>query len=63
MTSQSGKQVITIHTLPNISRNKRNQKIEFDQLIEFNMEISFLKNNTQKMLEKLVPEPFLQHQN
>ena len=63
MTSQSGKQVITIHILPSISRNKRNHKIEFDQLIEFNMEISFLKNNTQNMLEKLVPEPFLQNQN
>ena len=37
MTSQSGKQTITLHRLPNISRSKGNQTIKFGQLIECNM--------------------------
>ena len=36
MTSQHGSQIITIHILPNISRIKGNQKMKFDQLIEYN---------------------------
>ena len=34
MTSQPGKQTIAIHTIPNISRNKGNQAMKLDQLIE-----------------------------
>ena len=34
MTSQPGKQTITIHILPNISGSKANQTIKFGQLIE-----------------------------
>ena len=34
MTSPPGKQIITIHILPNISRSKGNQTIKFGQLIE-----------------------------
>ena len=34
MTSQPGKQTITIHILPNISESKANQTIKFVQLIE-----------------------------
>ena len=37
MTSQPGKQTDTIHILPNISRNKFNQTMKLDQLIEFNV--------------------------
>ena len=37
MTSQPGKQTVTIHILPNISRNKFNQTMKLDQLIEFNV--------------------------
>ena len=34
MASQPGEQTITIHILPNISRNKGNQTMKFGQLIE-----------------------------
>ena len=37
MTSQPGEQTITINILPNILRNKGNQKMEFGQLIEYNV--------------------------
>ena len=40
MTSQSGKQTITIHKLSNISRTKGNKTLKFCQLIEYNV-----KNN------------------
>ena len=33
--SQSGLQTIAIHTLPNISQIKGNQKMKFGQLIEY----------------------------
>ena len=46
MTSQPGQQIITIHILPNISRDKSNQTITFGQLIEYNMRNVFLKKHT-----------------
>ena len=42
MTSQPGKQAITIHILPNISKSKDNQTMKFGKLIECNMRNSFL---------------------
>ena len=36
MTSKPGKQTIAIHILPNISRSKGNETMEFCQLIEYN---------------------------
>ena len=33
MTSQTGQPIITIHTLPNISRSKSNQAMKFGQLM------------------------------
>ena len=42
MKSQPGKQTITIHILPNISRNKGNQAVKFSQKIVYNMENIFL---------------------
>ena len=62
MMSQTGHQINTIHILPNISRSKGNQTTKFGQLIEYNM-IFFLKNHTQNMVEKLVPDPFVKSQN
>ena len=59
MTTQPGKQSITIHILSNISRIK----IKFGQLIEYNMRHIFLKNHTQNMVEKLLPGPFLKNRN
>ena len=32
----TGKQTVTIHTLPDISRSKDNQTIKFGQLIKYN---------------------------
>ena len=44
MTSQTAQQIITIHTWPNISKDKGNQSKKFDQLIQHNMRNTFLKN-------------------
>ena len=51
MTSQTGKQIITIKLLPNVSRNKLNQVMKFSQLTENNMTD---QNDTQNVVEKLV---------
>ena len=48
MMSQPGKQTITIHKLPNISRGKGNQTIKFGQLIEQNMKNTFLEKSYAK---------------
>ena len=57
--SQPGKQRIAIHILPNIWRSKVNQIIKFGQLIE----IFFIKNYTQNVVEKLFPDPVLKSRN
>ena len=46
MTSDTGKQIIIIHThIVQISRSKDNQAITFDQLIKYNVKnISFHKS-------------------
>ena len=49
MMSQPGKQTITIHKLPNISRGKGNQTIKFGQLIEQNMKNTFLEKSYGKI--------------
>ena len=43
MTLQAGKQIIMMHTLPNISRSKNNQTMKFGQCIEHNMTNIFLE--------------------
>ena len=48
MTSQSGKQLITIHILPNISRSKGNCTMKFGQLLEYNIRNIFLKKSNTK---------------
>ena len=63
MTLQPGLKAIVIHVLPNILRSKGNQSMKFGQLILCNMRTFFLKNHTQKVMEKLVREPFLKNQN
>ena len=37
MTSQTGKQIIIINILLNISRGKGNQTMKFDQLIKYSV--------------------------
>ena len=44
MTSDTGKKIVLIHILLNISRIKDNQKMEFAQLIENNMINIFFEN-------------------
>ena len=48
MTSQTGQHTITIHILPNISRSKGNQAINFCQLIEYNVRNSSLQKSYRK---------------
>ena len=43
MTSQGGQEIITIHKLSNISRSKGNQTKKLYQLIEYNINNSFLE--------------------
>ena len=43
MASDTGKQIITIHILPNISRSKDNQTMKFCELVEYNMRKNFLQ--------------------
>ena len=59
--SQSGKQTVVIHILPNISRSKGNQIMKFNQLIECNMRNVFRENHTQIVVDKLVSDPFLKN--
>ena len=47
MTSQAGKQIITMHIFPNISSIKTNQAKKFGQLIEYNMRSIFFKNHAE----------------
>ena len=56
--SQIGKQTIAIHTLINISRNKRNQTMKYGQLIEYNIRNIFLKNSYAKCDGETIPRPF-----
>ena len=51
MTPQTGQQVITIRILPNISRSKGNQTMNFGQLLGYNREI-FVLANINVFLEK-----------
>ena len=60
ITSQPGEQAIAIYTFTNISLSKRNQAVEFGQLIEYNMRKFFLQDHTQNVVEKLFPGPFLE---
>ena len=58
MTSQLGKQAITIHILPNILRNKNNQTMKFGQLKECNMWNIFLEKSYTKYSGKTNTRPF-----
>ena len=59
MSSQIEQQIIKIHILTNTSKSKGNQTVKFGQLIEYNINIFFLKNHSENAVEKLVPDPFL----
>ena len=60
MMSQTGRQVNTIHILPNISRSKDNQAKKFGQLIKYNKRnIFFFKNYAEDEVAGLVLDLFL----
>ena len=63
MTSQTRQQIITMHILPKISRSENNLTVKFGQLIEYNMRNIFRENNTQNVVETLVPDPFIKNKN
>ena len=54
-----------MHILPNISRNKDNQKIKFSQLVEYNMRNTSVEKAYQECggEETIFPDPFLGNQN
>ena len=58
MASSTGKQMIAIHILPNISRSKCNQKMKLGQLIEHNMRSIFLEKSYTKFDGETSPRPF-----
>ena len=56
-TSLTGKQIIAIHILPNISRSKGNQTMKFDQLVKYNVKNNFFfKNHTKNEAEILIAD-------
>ena len=55
MTSSTGKQITTIHMLPNISISKGQPDYEIWSVNT--TEIFFLKNHTENVDENLVPDP------
>ena len=63
MTSQTGQQIIKIHTLPNISRSKGNQTMKFGQLIEYNMRTILLEISYAKYGREASPRPFYKKSN
>ena len=59
MTSQTGQQIITIHLLPDISRNKDNKAMKFVQLIEYNVRKMLLQKVCTNEAERQVPKLLL----
>ena len=57
MTSSTGKIMITIPILPNILRNKGNQKMKFGQLIEYNKWNIFITKSYTKCVAETSTRP------
>ena len=58
MSSSTGKQTITIHTLSNVLRSKGNQTMKSGQLIEYKVRNIFFKKHAEIEAKKLVPDQF-----
>ena len=58
MTSQLGKQTIAIHILPNTSKSKGNQTMEFGQLTDYNMRNIFFETSYTKYGGEALFSPF-----
>ena len=57
--SQTEKQIVMIHILPNISKSKGNQAMKFGQFIEYNMRHIFLEKSYTKCGGETSPRSFL----
>ena len=57
MTSQPGKQTITIHILSSILRKKGDQTMKFGQLIEYNWKNIFLETSYTKYGKETIFRP------
>ena len=51
-----------MHILRNISRDKDNETMKIDELIQYNIRKVLFKNDTRNVLEKLFLDPFLKNQ-
>ena len=60
LLSQTGKQTVILHILPDISRSTGNQTMKFDQLIEHNMRNFFLEKSCSKCGGETSLRPFFQ---
>ena len=58
MTSQTEKQTIAIHILPNISRSEGKQTMKLGMLLEYNMRNIFLEKSYTKCRGETVHRPF-----
>ena len=63
ITSQTGKQTITIYILSSISRRKGNQAIKFVLLVEYYMKIIFFEKSYKNIVDKLVQGLYIKNQN
>ena len=63
MTSQTGKQTVTIHILLNISRSKYNETMKSGQLIKYNMKNVFREKSYTKFDIETIPRTFFKKQN
>ena len=54
---------MAIHILPNISRSKSNQAVEFGQLIQYNMKNIFVEKSYTKCGGESIPDSFVKNEN
>ena len=60
LTSQTGKQINTVHKLPKTSRSKDNQTMKFGKLIEYNIRNIFVERSSIKCVGETSLRSFLQ---
>ena len=63
MTSQPGKEIITMHILPSVSITKVSQTMKFSQLTQYNMRNIFLEKSSIKYGGETSPRSIIKNQN
>ena len=63
MTSQTGKQTIAIHILPNISGSKGDKTMKIGQVIEYSMRTIYHEKPNTKCGGQTIPRPLPKNQN